>query len=76
MTGGLIVSLAALRGADVLATAGPASRVQVMEAGAATVVDYHDQTGRGLIPETGERRRLLVRPLPGFEFPRAISPFG
>jgi NADPH:quinone reductase-like Zn-dependent oxidoreductase len=42
VTGGLIVSLAALRGVDVLATAGPASRAQVMEAGADTVVDYHD----------------------------------
>jgi len=42
VTGGLIVSLAVLRGAHVLATAGPSSRERVKRAGAATVVDYHD----------------------------------
>ena len=42
VTGGLIVSFAALRGAHVLATAGPASRDRVIRTGAATVVDYHD----------------------------------
>jgi NADPH:quinone reductase-like Zn-dependent oxidoreductase len=41
-TGGLIVSFAVLRGADVLATAGPSSRERVVGAGAAIVVDYHD----------------------------------
>ncbi len=41
-TGGLIVSVAALRGARVLATAGPASREQVGRAGAVEIVDYHD----------------------------------
>ncbi len=41
-TGGLIVSVGALRGARVLATAGPASREQVRRAGAVEIVDYHD----------------------------------
>jgi NADPH:quinone reductase-like Zn-dependent oxidoreductase len=42
VTGGLAVSQAALRGARVLATAGPSSRDRVLAAGAALVVDYHD----------------------------------
>jgi NADPH:quinone reductase-like Zn-dependent oxidoreductase len=42
VTGGLAVSLAVLRGARVLATAGPSSRERVLAAGAATVIDYHD----------------------------------
>jgi NADPH:quinone reductase-like Zn-dependent oxidoreductase len=41
-TGGLIVSFAVLRGARVLATAGPSSRDRVAQAGAAAIVDYHD----------------------------------
>ena len=41
-TGGLIVSVGALRGARVLATAGPASSEQVGRAGAVDIVDYHD----------------------------------
>jgi NADPH:quinone reductase-like Zn-dependent oxidoreductase len=42
VTGGLIVSLAVLRGARVFATAGPSSRQQVIRTGAETAVDYHD----------------------------------
>jgi NADPH:quinone reductase-like Zn-dependent oxidoreductase len=42
VTGGLAVSLAVLRGARVLATAGPSSRERVLAAGAAAVIDYHD----------------------------------
>ncbi|MEU4675343.1 NADP-dependent oxidoreductase [Amycolatopsis sp. NPDC023774] len=41
-TGGLIVQLAALRGARVIATAGPSSANRVAQAGAAEVLDYHD----------------------------------
>jgi len=41
-TGGLIVQLAALRGARVIATAGPSSAARTAEAGAAEVLDYHD----------------------------------
>jgi NADPH:quinone reductase-like Zn-dependent oxidoreductase len=41
-TGGLIVQLAALRGARVIATAGPSSADRTAQGGAAEVVDYHD----------------------------------
>jgi NADPH:quinone reductase-like Zn-dependent oxidoreductase len=55
-TGGLLVSLAMLRGARVLATAGPSSRDNVSRAGAATIVDYHDQDWpRQIIAATGGR---------------------
>jgi NADPH:quinone reductase-like Zn-dependent oxidoreductase len=43
VTGGLLVALAALRGAQVIATAGPASRQRVAGLGARHVIDYHDQ---------------------------------
>ena len=43
VTGGLLVALAALRGAEVIATAGPASRSRVTALGARHVVDYHDR---------------------------------
>ena len=41
-TGALIVAMAALRGVEVIATAGPRSRERVIGSGAATVIDYHD----------------------------------
>jgi NADPH:quinone reductase-like Zn-dependent oxidoreductase len=41
VTGGLLVSLAA-RDAEVIATAGPASRDRVKKLGASQVLDYHD----------------------------------
>jgi len=43
VTGGLLVALAALRGAQVIATAGPSSRQRVSALGARHVIDYHDQ---------------------------------
>jgi NADPH:quinone reductase-like Zn-dependent oxidoreductase len=43
VTGGLLVALAALRGAEVIATAGPASQQRVGALGARHVIDYHDQ---------------------------------
>ena len=43
ITGGLLVTLAALRGTQVIATAGPASRPRVTALGARHVIDYHDQ---------------------------------
>jgi NADPH:quinone reductase-like Zn-dependent oxidoreductase len=43
VTGGLLVVLAALRGAQVIATAGPAHRQRVTELGAGHVIDYHDR---------------------------------
>ena len=42
ITGGLIVQLAALRGVDVLATAGPRSAKRVRRHGAREVIDYRD----------------------------------
>lgn len=42
VTGGLLVSLGSLRGAVVLATAGPHSRERVGALGARHVIDYHD----------------------------------
>ena len=42
VTGGMIVELAALRGAMVIATASPASTERVKALGAAEVLDYHD----------------------------------
>jgi NADPH:quinone reductase-like Zn-dependent oxidoreductase len=42
VTGGLLVALAVLRGAQVIATAGPSSRQRVTALGARHVVDYHD----------------------------------
>jgi NADPH:quinone reductase-like Zn-dependent oxidoreductase len=42
VTGGLLVALAVLRGAQVIATAGPASQQRVAALGARQVIDYHD----------------------------------
>lgn len=42
ITGGLVVQLAAMRGVDVLATAGPRSAGRVREQGAREVIDYRD----------------------------------
>lgn len=50
-TGGLIVQLAALRGARVIATAGPSSTARVREFGAAEVLDYHDGRWPELVRE-------------------------
>jgi NADPH:quinone reductase-like Zn-dependent oxidoreductase len=43
VTGGLLVALAVLGGAEVIATAGPSSRQRVSALGARHVIDYHDQ---------------------------------
>lgn len=43
VTGGLLVALGALRGTQVIATAGPASRQRVSALGAHHVIDYHDR---------------------------------
>ena len=42
MTGSVLVGLAAARGAEVIATAGPASHERLRRLGAAHVLDYHD----------------------------------
>ena len=43
VTGGLLVALGTLRGAQVIATAGPASQQRVRALGARQVIDYHDE---------------------------------
>lgn len=43
VTGGLLVQLGALRGAEVLATAGPRSHERVTARGARQAFDYHDE---------------------------------
>lgn len=43
VAGGLVVALGALRGAQVIATAGSTSRQRVSALGAAQVIDYHDR---------------------------------
>lgn len=43
VTGRLLVSLGALRGAEVIATAGPRSHPRVAALGAREVIDYHEQ---------------------------------
>jgi NADPH:quinone reductase-like Zn-dependent oxidoreductase len=54
ITGGLIVQLAALRGVDVLATAGPRSAGRVRGYGAREVIDYRD-------PMWPQRARALAK---------------
>jgi NADPH:quinone reductase-like Zn-dependent oxidoreductase len=55
-TGGLLVSLAVCRGVEVLATAGPSSRERVLDAGATTVIDYHDPNWpQQILERTGRR---------------------
>ena len=44
ITGGLLVRLAALRGAEVIATSGPGSIARVRQLGAFEVLDYNDPT--------------------------------
>ena len=43
VTGSLLVSLGVLRGAEVLATAGPLGHEHVTALGASHVIDYHDE---------------------------------
>lgn len=54
ITGGLIIQLAALRGVDVLATAGPRSAGRVRRQGAREVIDYRD-------PLWPQRARALAK---------------
>src|SRR3954454_7326708 len=52
VTGTVLVGLAAARGAEVIATAGPASHERLRRLGAAHVLDYHD-------PEWPEHARVI-----------------
>ena len=53
VTGGLLVALGALRGALVIATAGPSSQQRISALGACHVIDYHD-------PEWPEQVRAIT----------------
>jgi NADPH:quinone reductase-like Zn-dependent oxidoreductase len=53
VTGGMLVQLAAHRGATVIATAGPASAARLSAMGASTILDYHE-------PDWPERVRALT----------------
>jgi NADPH:quinone reductase-like Zn-dependent oxidoreductase len=57
VTGGLIVQLAASRGATVVATAGPRSAARVAGYGAALVLDYHDPEWPVQVREASPARR-------------------
>jgi NADPH:quinone reductase-like Zn-dependent oxidoreductase len=54
VTGGMLVQLAAHRGATVIATAGPGSAARVAALGAAAILDYHQ-------PDWPEQARALAR---------------
>ncbi len=56
VTGTVLVGLAAARGAEVIATAGPANHERLRRLGAAHVLDYHD-------PDWPERARAIGRGL-------------
>jgi NADPH:quinone reductase-like Zn-dependent oxidoreductase len=53
VTGTLLIGLAAARGAEVIATAGPASHERLHRLGAAHVLDYHD-------PDWPQQARAIV----------------
>ena len=61
VTGTLLVGLAAARGAEVIATAGPASHERLRRLGAAHVLDYHDpdwpEQARAMAAAWANRRR-------------------
>src|SRR5205085_12127970 len=57
VTGGLIVQLAIMRGATVVATAGPGSAARVRGYGAALVLDYHDPDWPNQVREASPDRR-------------------
>jgi NADPH:quinone reductase-like Zn-dependent oxidoreductase len=57
ITGGLIVQLASLRGAEVIAMCGPGSIERVRGYGARAVIDYHDPPRDG----TANGRPMLRR---------------
>jgi NADPH:quinone reductase-like Zn-dependent oxidoreductase len=52
VTGGLLVALGTLRGAHVIATAGPSSEQRVKALGARHVIDYHDHDWPGQVRAT------------------------
>jgi NADPH:quinone reductase-like Zn-dependent oxidoreductase len=57
VTGGLVVQLAIMRGASVVATAGPGSAARVRGYGATAVFDYHDPGWPGRVREASQGGR-------------------
>jgi NADPH:quinone reductase-like Zn-dependent oxidoreductase len=68
VTGGLLVALGTLRGAQVIATAGPASRQRVSAFGAQQVIDYHDRDWPEQVRAITEGRGVAaaVNAVPGY----------
>jgi NADPH:quinone reductase-like Zn-dependent oxidoreductase len=67
VTGGLLVALGTLRGAQVIAIAGPASRQRVSALGAHHVLDHHDRDWPEQVREITEGRGVAaaVNAVPG-----------
>jgi NADPH:quinone reductase-like Zn-dependent oxidoreductase len=80
VTGGLLVALGTLRGAQVIATAGPASRQRVSAFGAQQVIDYHDRDWPEQVRAITEGRGVAaaVNAVPGYaaEAIRAVADNG
>src|SRR5437660_8604445 len=57
VTGGLLLALAVLRGAEVIATAGPASQRRVAAPGAGPIIDYHEHDPPRPVPAVARRPR-------------------
>jgi NADPH:quinone reductase-like Zn-dependent oxidoreductase len=68
VTGGLLVALGTLRGAQVIATAGQASRQRVSALGAHHVIDYHDRDWPEQVRAITEGRGVpaAVNAVPGY----------
>lgn len=60
ITGGLLVALAVLRGAEVIATAGPASQQRAAALGARHVIDYHEHDWPGHVRAITGRRGVAA----------------
>ena len=67
VTGSLIVTVAAMLGAEVIATAGPQSAERVRASGAKTVLDYHDENWRESVRKLAGLRgvAIAVNAVPG-----------
>jgi NADPH:quinone reductase-like Zn-dependent oxidoreductase len=80
VTGGLLVALGALRGAQVIATAGPASLQRVSALGAHHVIDYHDRDWTEQVRAITEGLGVpaAVNAVPGYaaDAIRAVADYG
>jgi NADPH:quinone reductase-like Zn-dependent oxidoreductase len=67
VTGGVLVQLAAARGARVIATASPKKHARIREYGASEVLDYHDDWPASVRELTGSGAPKAVNAAPGQE---------